>query len=551
MSLDPESAPVWHTREWWQTLLLAQARIGAVLLVAYIGNWWPHSYQRNQNADPLLFWTSCVGCLVGALATIVAKKERPHPKTGEIRRKIVFLCREQTEEWKGWMQWAFIFYHYYRARYVYNEIRVFVSSYVWMTGFGNFLYFDKKKDFSLTRVVSMMVRINWFPLSLCLGLWVSIELYYVVPLHSAGFLMTWATCYLQQWIEKQDQFLSTVEKYGSILSPYWASRVLGVILSLLAHFLFYETGFCSIFFFWSEELAWRFAADRYSAWQGLVCGMFVGHVQDFLQWMEDQDDETDCIIPGTTAGDQRSPVNTADPSQGVLQADPNADDDEDIVEQPRSTSSFFKRKYILVKALQSFGVFLMLFWYFAWGYNEKKLEYNGMHPFIMGIPIVGYVLLRNSTYFLTMRYSWFLESLGRNTLETYVLQFHVFMCRDVQHILCLLPGSHIEANNFFMRVLNMLLLGVGFVLLAGEARKATVTTQDCFIELVNSITGNTETQKASEVLKQGGFGAAHKQEATQQPASVTVSVEMSENIVGKPASSIEDQEPLKQAVGNA
>jgi hypothetical protein len=42
------------------------------------------------------------------------------------------LGREQTEEWKGWMQYMFIFYHYYRAYAVYNEIRVFVSAYVWM-----------------------------------------------------------------------------------------------------------------------------------------------------------------------------------------------------------------------------------------------------------------------------------------------------------------------------------------------------------------------------------------------------------------------------------
>lgn len=44
------------------------------------------------------------------------------------------LSRAQTEEWKGWMQFAFIMYHYYRAYSVYNVIRVFVSAYVWMTG---------------------------------------------------------------------------------------------------------------------------------------------------------------------------------------------------------------------------------------------------------------------------------------------------------------------------------------------------------------------------------------------------------------------------------
>jgi hypothetical protein len=46
--------------------------------------------------------------------------------------RIVLLGREQTEEWKGWMQFMFIFYHYYRVYSVYNEIRVFVSAYVWM-----------------------------------------------------------------------------------------------------------------------------------------------------------------------------------------------------------------------------------------------------------------------------------------------------------------------------------------------------------------------------------------------------------------------------------
>jgi 10 TM Acyl Transferase domain found in Cas1p len=43
---------------------------------------------------------------------------------------------------------------------VYNEIRVFVSAYVWMTGFGNFLYFDKSQDFTLERAVSMWIRIK-------------------------------------------------------------------------------------------------------------------------------------------------------------------------------------------------------------------------------------------------------------------------------------------------------------------------------------------------------------------------------------------------------
>jgi hypothetical protein len=44
------------------------------------------------------------------------------------------MHREQTNEWKGWMQYVFIAYHYCHAEYVYKPVRVFVSTYVWMTG---------------------------------------------------------------------------------------------------------------------------------------------------------------------------------------------------------------------------------------------------------------------------------------------------------------------------------------------------------------------------------------------------------------------------------
>ena len=46
------------------------------------------------------------------------------------------LNREQTEEWKGWMQVMFVWYHYFKAAEIYNAIRLFIAAYVWMTGFG-------------------------------------------------------------------------------------------------------------------------------------------------------------------------------------------------------------------------------------------------------------------------------------------------------------------------------------------------------------------------------------------------------------------------------
>lgn len=46
------------------------------------------------------------------------------------------LSRDQTEEWKGWMQVMFVWYHYFAAKEWYNWIRVYIACYVWMTGFG-------------------------------------------------------------------------------------------------------------------------------------------------------------------------------------------------------------------------------------------------------------------------------------------------------------------------------------------------------------------------------------------------------------------------------
>jgi N-acetylneuraminate 9-O-acetyltransferase len=105
----------------------SQAQMAGVLLVAYIGNIWEPSYHRNENHNMTMFWIMN-GIL--AIAAFVTLKHDANASS----RGVQLLSRAQTEEWKGWMQFAFIMYHYYRAYSVYNIIRVFVSAYVWMTG---------------------------------------------------------------------------------------------------------------------------------------------------------------------------------------------------------------------------------------------------------------------------------------------------------------------------------------------------------------------------------------------------------------------------------
>lgn len=81
--------------------LQAQGQSAGILLIAYLVNQWPVSYQRNENHNPTAFWIMVTFMIVVTLLTIKHEPAASH-------RGIPLLTRQQTEEWKGWMQWMFI-----------------------------------------------------------------------------------------------------------------------------------------------------------------------------------------------------------------------------------------------------------------------------------------------------------------------------------------------------------------------------------------------------------------------------------------------------------
>lgn len=79
----------------------AQAQMFVVLVIAYLGNNFPKAYPRNDNHNMTMFWLMNVVLLLAGIVTL------KHDTNGSARG-IQLLSRAQTEEWKGWMQWAFI-----------------------------------------------------------------------------------------------------------------------------------------------------------------------------------------------------------------------------------------------------------------------------------------------------------------------------------------------------------------------------------------------------------------------------------------------------------
>ena len=101
------------------------------------------------------------------------------------------LAREQTEEWKGWMQLMFLLYHYFAQAQLYNAIRVYIAAYVWMTGYGNFLYYQKTGNFGAVRVCQTLFRLNFFVVVVCVALRNEYMLYYIAPMHTLFTLFVW------------------------------------------------------------------------------------------------------------------------------------------------------------------------------------------------------------------------------------------------------------------------------------------------------------------------------------------------------------------------
>lgn len=161
-------------------------RVGMIMALTYICEkhpFYPHS-SKHYSRD--LFVFVLIVFFLYAFVTIKPCHD------------LSLLGREQTEEWKGWMQFIFLLYHYFHAEEVYNSVRCMITCYVWMTGFGNFSFFYMKQDFGWLRVAQMLWRLNFTVLLLMWTHGNTYILYYICPLHTFYFLMVYVAMYIMQ-----------------------------------------------------------------------------------------------------------------------------------------------------------------------------------------------------------------------------------------------------------------------------------------------------------------------------------------------------------------
>lgn len=303
------------------------------------------------------------------------------------------LNRDQTEEWKGWMQVLFLLYHYYNAGDLYNAIRIFIAAYVWMTGFGNFSYYHVRRDFSIGRFVQMLWRLNFLVVLCCVALNNDYLVYYICPMHTLFTIMVYFALYVRSELNTNTAvILGKFAGVTALVAACWSSKpVFDALWSPVYWLVKYDNphakpgspGADPMHEWW-----FRSSLDRYIWIFGMFCAFIHPRVDKFLKAYIDPAEKAGALSVSTGAA-------------------------------PHTR--------IAVRAAVLAACAALSWWWYHNVYVLPKFEYNKLHPYTSWIPISIYIILRNFTPGLR---SWSLHLfgwLGKITLETYIGQYHIWL----------------------------------------------------------------------------------------------------------------------------
>ncbi|KNC52203.1 uncharacterized protein AMSG_01030 [Thecamonas trahens ATCC 50062] len=369
---------------------------------------WP-SAPRQYSRDLFAFLNVALGA--AALLTI-----KPSWSTkGGCEADAVILNREQTEEWKGWMQVVFVLYHYFAAKETYNMIRVFIAAYVWMTGFGNFSYFYIRKDFSMVRLTKMMFRLNFLVTVVCFGLQRQYMLYYVCALHTFAFLQVYVTMYIGHASNESVAFMTgklcALVVFNFVL--FDIPGVFEVVFAPLAGLLSYNGSL--------HEWHFRTHLDHYM----VVLGMASAYVHP----------QATKILGALNA--QRPVV-----------------------------------RHTTKAVLAAVCLWIGYLWFVHILVANDKYAYNAQHPYTAWLPILLFIVLRNMFTILRNWHMHLFAWLGRITLETYILQLHIWLSHDAKAVTVYIDGYPL---------INFVLATLLYVAASWLVFKATVALSDALV----------------------------------------------------------------------
>ncbi|XP_028926669.1 N-acetylneuraminate 9-O-acetyltransferase [Ornithorhynchus anatinus] len=339
------------------------------------------------------------------------------------------LNREQTDEWKGWMQLVILIYHISGASTflpVYMHVRVLVAAYLFQTGYGHFSFFWLKGDFGIYRVCQVLFRLNFLVVVLCIVMDRPYQFYYFVPLVTVWFVVIYVTLALWPQIIQKKANGSCFWHFGLLLK-------LASLFSCICFLAYSQGAFEKIFSLWPlskcfelngnvYEWWFRWKLDRYVVFHGMVFA-FV-----YLALQKQQ-----ALSEG-----KGEPLFSTRVSNCLL--------------------------FVSVVSFLTYSI---------WASSCKnKAECNELHPSVSVVQILAFVLIRNIPGYARSVYSSFFAWFGRISLELFICQYHIWLAADTRGVLVLIPGNP---------VLNVAVSTFIFVCAAHEVSQITNDLARVFI----------------------------------------------------------------------
>ncbi|GAA5890054.1 hypothetical protein JCM5296_004755 [Sporobolomyces johnsonii] len=394
----PDTAPSVYRFFPDQKYLLPFAIFGFAVSFLFVADRTNLFLKENKQYDALTFAFLCLVSLGAGLATM-----KPAEKD------LGFLNRDQTDEWKGWMQIAILIYHYLGASKIsgiYNPIRVLVAAYVFMSGYGHLSFFLKKADFGFARVANILVRLNLLTVVLAYLMNTDYLSYYFSPLITVWFGIIWVTLWIGHKYNDRPAFLLSKLVIASALTAAYF-QIPGPLESTFSLIN-------SVFATNWNATEWRFrqTLDMWIAWVGMLTAYAFIKIKELR-----------------------------------------------LTEHPSWPT--WQRWTIIGAAVTMTGYFVFELT------RESKFVYNAYHPYVSIAPVLAWCVLRNATPWLRSTSSRFFIFFGQCSLETFLLQYHLYISGDTRGIIMMIPGGP------WLRPLNFAVTSIIFVFVSNQVAIAT------------------------------------------------------------------------------
>ncbi|KAI0194196.1 10 TM acyl transferase domain found in Cas1p-domain-containing protein [Astrocystis sublimbata] len=342
-------------------------------------------YRQGAFVAICLFWlvgsSSMLHKIVAsATETLSVKDSKKEVESSGSEEADKFLSRDQTDEIKGLMQGIILLYHFNyasQALWVYKIVRVLISMYFFLSAYGHTLYLLRTRDYSLKRVAVVLFRINALSALLPFMMGTSYSSYYFAPAVTFWYLVVYIM--LRTLRENNDDIWPLGMKV--LITASFVS----VFITTPGYLEMVTDALYAVFrmSFDVQELRFRLALDRYIVFVGVTVASFV-HT--------------------ATSTDAQEVFTTKN--------------------SPRLFDSGRPRFWVVCSA----GLALFLF--ITQSNLSTKQSYNAAHPYISWIPVLAIITLRNLHVTAQNVFLAIPAALGRISLETYILQYHIWLGGD-------------------------------------------------------------------------------------------------------------------------